>query len=137
MGIFNEIKAAFSTSPKRYAPPAAPPNWFGELEGRKQPKAGAVLVDSRTRTFEFGRTIEGISPHLTEADRASLAKRNLDPDNPAYARCKEYFAKMPFCGKKDMAAASADEFGLGGISANTAKDVLGAFREFMVAKPSF
>lgn len=136
--LINDLKAAFAPpDPKRFAVHSVPPpNWFGELEHKVDRTSGAILVNKDTNTYEFGRTRVDIPEHLTDLDIEGLRKRGLDPENPAYAACKRYFSKMPFCTKEDLAANS------GGpdhepIKANTAKDVLGAFRAFLVDKPTF
>ena len=121
--------------PKRYAVESAPHNWNGTVEHTGK-KSGAVLVNANTNTFEFGRTNIEIPEQLTDLDKKGLQARGLDPENPAYAACKKYFAKMPFCNKQDLAAnSSGDDFQ--GITPNTAKNVLAAFREYLIDKPSF
>jgi len=123
--------------PMRFAVHSVPPpNWFGELERIKDRTTGAILVNPTTQTFEFGRTKVEIPEHLTDLDKQGLKNRGLDPANPAYTKCKAYFSKMPFCTKEDLAANSSGP-DHEGIKANTAKDVLGAFRQFLVDKPSF
>lgn len=136
--IRNKIKAAFaSPDPMRFAGHSRPaPNWFGELERVNDRSTGAILVNASTNTYEFGRTKVEIPEHLTALDIQGLKNRGLDPNNPAYAACKAYFSKMPFCTKEDLAANSSGP-DHEGIKANTAKDVLGAFRAFLVDKPSF
>lgn len=136
--IIQEFQAAFAPpDPMRFAEHSTPPpNWFGELERKKDKSTGAILVNADTNTYEFGRTKVEIPEHLTSLDIQGLKNRGLDPTNPAYAACKAYFSKMPFCTKDDLAAnSSGPDFE--GIKANTAKDVLGAFRAFLVDKPSF
>lgn len=123
--------------PKRFAHLSTPaPNWHGELVGVKRKETGPVLVNKETVTFEFGRTDVHIEPHLTALDIQELKNRRLDPTNPAYAKAKAYFSKMPFCTKEDLAANSGG-LDFEGIKPNTAKDVLGAFRAFLVEKPTF
>ena len=136
--IVKEFQAAFAPlDPMRFAEYSAPPpNWFGELERKIDRSTGAILVNADTNTYEFGRTKVEIPEHLTALDIQGLKNRGLDPTNPAYAACKAYFAKMPFCTKDDLAANSGGP-DFEGIKANTAKDVLGAFRAFLVDKPSF
>ena len=121
--------------PKRYAAQSAPHNWNGKVEDTGK-RSGAVLVNERTNTFEFGHTNVNISEELTDLDIKGLKSRGLDPGNPAYAACKKYFSKMPFCNKQDLAAnSSGDDFQ--GITAHTAKNVLAAFREYLIDKPTF
>ena len=121
--------------PKRYAAQSAPHNWNGTVNVDAK-RSGAVLVNQETNTFEFGRTNVEIPEHLTDLDKKGLQARGLDPENPAYAACKKYFAKMPFCNKQDLAAnSSGDDFQ--GITPNTAKNVLAAFREYLIDKPTF
>jgi len=134
--LISTIKGAFSEpDPKRFALSAPPPNWNGvKVDTGK--RSGAVLVNERTNTFEFGRTNVEIPEHLTELDKRGLQARGLDPENPAYAACKAYFSKMPFCNKQDLSAnSSGDDFP--GITAHTAKNVLAAFREYLIDKPTF
>lgn len=136
--IRKEFQAAFAQpDPMRFAELSQPaPNWFGELERKADKSTGAILVNKDTNTYEFGRTRVEIPEHLTPLDIQGLQNRKLDPTNPAYAAAKAYFAKMPFCTKEDLAAnSSGPDFE--GIKPNTAKDVLGAFRAFLVDKPSF
>ena len=134
----NKIQAVFAPpDPMRFAGHSQPaPNWFGELERKVDKSTGAILVNASTNTYEFGRTKVEIPEHLTALDIQGLKNRGLDPANPAYAKCKAYFSKMPFCTKEDLAANSSGP-DHEGIKANTAKDVLGAFRAFLVDKPSF
>jgi len=136
--IFKEFQAAFAPAdPMRFAVHSQPPpNWFGELERKADRTTGAILVNEQTNTYEFGRTKVEIPEHLTSLDIQGLKNRGLDPSNPAYAACKAYFSKMPFCTKDDLAANSGGA-DFEGIKPNTAKDVLGAFRAFLVDKPSF
>jgi hypothetical protein len=134
--LINTIKSAFAEpDPKRFALSAPPPNWNG-VKADTGKRSGAVLVNERTNTFEFGRTNVDIPEHLTELDKAALSKRGLDPGNPAYTACKAYFAKMPMCDRKDLAANSGGE-DFPGITAHTAKNVLAAFREYLIDKPTF
>lgn len=141
--IKQELKATFGPQdPMRFAVHSVPPpNWFGELERKQDRTSGAILVNKDTQTFEFGRTKVNIPEHLTALDIKGLQSRGLDPNNPAYTACKAYFSKMPFCVKEELAANSSGKLPDGtpfeGIKANTAKDVLGAFRAFLVDKPSF
>lgn len=138
MNLLSALKSAFATpDPMRFAHLSEPaPNWFGELERKADKSTGAILVNAATNTYEFGRTKIDIPEHLTPLDIQGLKNRGLDPANPAYAACKAYFAKMPFCTKEELAAnSSGPDFE--GIKANTAKDVLGAFRAFLVDKPTF
>ena len=134
--IFIELKAAFAPpDPKRFAVAAPPPNWFGG--GKVDVKrSGPVLVNERTQTFEFGRTSVEIPEHLTELDKQELRKRGLDPEQPYYAACKAYFSKRPFCNKEELAANSGGD-DWPPITPNTAKNVLAAFRAFLVDKPTF
>lgn len=136
--IKSEFQSAFAApDPMRFASESVPPpNWFGELERKKDRSTGAILVNEETNTFEFGRTRVDIPEHLTALDIQGLINRKLDPNNPAYAKCKAYFSKMPFCTKDELSANSSGD-GFDGIKPNTAKDVLGAFRAFLVDKPSF
>lgn len=139
MSLFSDIRAALfppPPDPKRFAPKSPPFNWHGDQVRVSAPKSGPVLVNPVTQTFEFGRTLPEIAEYLTDLDRAGLRKRNLNPDNPAYAAAKAYFSKMPFCGPEDLATNSAG-IDHEGISAGTAKDVLAAFREFLEGKPTF
>lgn len=122
--------------PRRFAQEAPPWNWHGDAETGMGKKSGPVLVNQRTQTFEFGRIVNGVPPFLTDLDRAELRARDLNPDNPAYARCKEYFSKMPFCTAKEMAANSGGP-DFEGLKASTCKDVLAAFRVGIVEKPTF
>lgn len=122
--------------PKRFAPTVAPFNWNGDAVAKPGKGSGAILVNRETNTYEFGRHDVQIDPNLTDLDIKGLQKRGLDPTNPAYAKAKEYFAKMPFCTKDELAANSSGD-GFEGIKPNTAKDVLGAFRAFLVDKPTF
>lgn len=132
--ILNLFKGC-SPDPKRYAAESAPHNWNGTVNVDTK-RSGAVLVNPETNTFEFGRTNVEIPEHLTDLDKKGLQARGLDPENPAYAACKAYFSKMPFCNKQDLAAnSSGDDFQ--GITPNTAKNVLAAFREYLIDKPSF
>lgn len=136
--ILNDVRAAFAEpDPLRFAHMSTPaPNWNGELVGVRKQASGPVLVNKETVTFEFGRTDVHIDPFLTALDIQELRKRKLDPDNPAYATAKSYFAKMPFCNKEDLAANSGGPTHEA-IKPNTAKDALGAFRAFLVDKPTF
>lgn len=136
--IRQELRATFGPQdPMRFAGHSNPPqNWFGELERKQDRTSGAILVNKDTQTFEFGRTKIDIPEHLTDLDIKGLQNRGLDPTNPAYAACKAYFSKMPYCNKDELAANSGGPYHEG-IKANTAKDVLGAFRAFLVDKPSF
>jgi hypothetical protein len=136
--ILNEVRAAFAQpDPMRFASLSVPPpNWFGELERKVDKSTGAILVNKDTNTYEFGRTRVEIPEHLTDLDIKGLQNRKLDPTNPAYAKAKAYFSKMPFCTKEDLAANSSGP-DHEGIKPNTAKDVLGAFRAFLVDKPTF
>lgn len=142
LNIFRHIRAELASAfaaprPDRYAHlSVVPPNWNGELERKADKSSGAILVNAATQTFEFGRTRIDIPEHLTSLDIQGLRNRGLDPENPAYAKCKAYFSKMPFCTKEDLAANSSGP-DHEGIKPNTAKDVLGAFRAFLVDKPSF
>ena len=121
--------------PKRYAAQSAPYNWNGTVNVDTR-RGGAKLVNEKTNTFEFGLSSVEIPEDLTDLDKKGLQARGLDPENPAYAACKKYFAKMPFCNKQDLAAnSSGDDFQ--GITPNTAKNVLAAFREYLIDKPTF
>ncbi len=144
MTLFAAIKTLISPpppDPKRFAVASAPFNWNGEAVTKGEKKTGAILVNQQTNTYEFGRLSVDIDPRLTDLDIKGLRDRNLDPTNPAYAKAKEYFSKMPFCSKEDLAANSGgilpDGTPFEGIKPNTAKDVLGAFRAFLVDKPTF
>lgn len=137
--IATEFNAAFGPQdPLRFsAAITAPPNWFGELEALpKKERDGAILVNRETNTYEFGRVGVEIDPNLTALDIEGLRKKKLDPNNPAYAKCKLYFSKMPFCNKEDLAANSGGETH-DPIKPHTAKDVLAVFRAFLVDKPTF
>lgn len=137
--IIREIRAAFSPpNPKRFAHLSVyPTNWNGENEGKTETRGGPILVNQTTKTFEFGQyaNIE-IPPYLTALDIKELRARDLNPDNPAYTKCKEYFSKNPYCTKKELAAESKGEYH-DGISINTAEKVLAAFRMYLEAKPTF
>lgn len=145
-GIIKEIRAAVlsefaSPDPKRYAV-AAPWNWSGEFEKVEDKRGGAILVNKSTNTFEFGQYANvKIEPYLTALDIKELRARKLNPDNPAYTKCKEYFAVNPYCFEKDMAAMSVGDQSKGeyfaGVSANTCEKVLAAFRAFIEDKPTF
>ena len=144
MGFFSEIRAILNPpppDPKRFAVASAPFNWNGEAVTKGGKTTGAILVNQQTNTYEFGHLSVDIDPNLTDLDRKGLQNRKLDPTNPAYAKAKAYFAKMPFCSKEDLAANSGgilpDGTPFEGIKPNTAKDVLGAFRAFLVDKPTF
>lgn len=133
------FRSIFATpDPMRFSGESMPPpNWFGELE--KAPvkdRSGAILVNPATNTYEFGRLTVDIPEHLTAKDCEELRKRGLNPDNPAYAACKRYFSKMPYCTKVELAA-NSDGPDFEGITQHTAKDVLAAFRAFLVDKPTF
>jgi hypothetical protein len=137
--IRNEIKAAFEPAdPKRFSTVGATPwNWNGEFEKRDDRKGGPILTNRETQTFEFGQTgLIEIPEYLTELDVQELRKRNLDPNNPAYAICKAYFSKMRFCTKTELAANSGDDYNEG-IMPETAAKVLAAFRAYLVDKPTF
>lgn len=142
MGAFHDILTTLKTAfappdPMRFAGHSIPPpNWNGELERKADRTTGAKLVNEKTNTYEFGRIGIDIPETLTDLDKQGLKNRGLDPNNPAYAACKRYFAKMPFCTKDDLAANSSGP-DHEGIKPHTAKDVLGAFRAYLVDKPSF
>lgn len=124
--------------PLRFAHASTTPwNWHGENEAKEDNKGGAILVNKERRVFEFGAysNIE-IDEHLNDLDIQELQKRNLDPENPAYANCKAYFSKMRYCTKVELAANSGDEYNEG-IKPETAAKVLAAFRAFLVDKPTF
>ncbi len=146
--ILLEIKDAVAYSfapqdPKRFATTGATPwNWNGEYEGKIETKGGAILVNKTTQTFEFGQYSNiKIEPYLTALDIQELRARKLNPDNPAYSKCKEYFAANPFCNEKDMAPMSAGDQSQGeyfaGVSINTCEKVLAAFRAYIEDKPTF
>lgn len=138
--IFAEFRGAFTTpDPMRFAGMSQPaPNWFGELEGKAKQKqtSGPTLVDEVRSVWEFDRTIPDVPAHLTERDVEALKSYGLDPNNPAYAKCKAYFSKQPYCTKSEMAANSGGE-DHEPLKAHTCKDVLAAFRKSVVGKPSF
>jgi hypothetical protein len=138
--IFQEVRGAFTQpDPKRFAALSKPaPNWFGELEGKapQKQRTGPTLVDEVRSVWEFDRTIPDIPAHLTAVDIEALKSYGLDPNNPAYSKCKAYFSKQPYCTKADLAANSGGD-DHEGIKAHTAKDVLAAFRKSVVGKPSF
>lgn len=141
MNLISAIKSAFAPpDPMRFAHLSEPaPNWFGELERRPDKSTGAILVNAKTNTYEFGRTKIDIPEHLTPLDIQGLRNRGLAPDgdfSESYAACKVYFSKMPFCTKYDMAA-NLKAGGFKELSPETIKDVLAAFRAFLVDKPSF
>lgn len=146
LSIFQSIKQEFQAAfaqpdPMRFAECSTPPpNWFGELEGKRDTrKSGPILVNEETNTFEFDRTIADIPTHLTELDKAGLRARGLNPDgpfNPAYEAAKIYFSKQPFCSRKDLAANSKTN-DHDGFTAETAKHVRDAFKSSLIAKPSF
>ena len=142
--IRNEIQAAFAPpDPKRYAHMSVKPwNWDGEFEGKTDIKGGAILVNKTTQTFEFGQYANiKIEDYLTALDIQELRARKLNPDNPAYTKCKEYFSKNPFCNEKDMAPMSVGDQSKGeyfaGVSINTCEKVLAAFRAYIEDKPTF
>jgi len=137
--MLNLLRSIFAPpDPMRFAGESTPPpNWFGELEKvPEQRRDRAILVNEATNTFEFGQPRIDIPEHLTAKDCEELRKRGLNPDNPAYAACKRYFSKMPYCSKADLAANSEGQ-DFEGITQHTAKDVLAAFRAFLVDKPTF
>ena len=133
------VRDALATpDPRRFATTGATPyNWNGEHSGTKEVKGGAILVDEVRRVFEFGRySNEEIPDYLTDLDKEGLRAYKLDPENPAYTSCKEYFSKNPYCHEHELAANSSGEFHKG-IKANTAVKVLAAFRVGLVDKPTF
>lgn len=140
--MLNFFRSIFATpDPMRFSGESMPPpNWFGELE--KAPvkdRSGAILVNPVTNTYEFGRLTIDIPEHLTAKDCEELRKRGLNPEGDyklAYEACKRYFSKMPYCTKAELAA-NSDGPDHEGITQNTAKDVLAAFRAFLVDKPTF
>lgn len=142
-GIVREIYAAVRSEfapqdPKRFAHLSVPPwNWNGEFEAKTETRGGAILVDEVRSVWEFGQYANvKIEPYLTALDIQELRARNLNPDNPAYTKCKEYFSKNPFCNESDMAPMSGgDDFK--GLAVNTCEKVLAAFRAYLVDKPTF
>ena len=146
--IFSEIKEAIASAfaepdPLRFAHLSTyPANWNGELEGKQSRKGGAILVDEVRSVWEFGEYANvKIEDYLTAIDIQELRARKLNPDNPAYSKCKQYFSKNPFCTESDMAAVSAGDQSKGeyfaGVSPNTCEKVLAAFRAYLVDKPTF
>jgi len=127
--------------PKRFAQHSTPPpNWFGELEGKKQKTtSGPVLVNEETNTFEFDRTISNVPAYLTALDKEGLRARGLNPDGPfkpAYEAAKAYFSKQTGCSKTELAANSKTS-DHDGFTAETAKHVRDAFKSSLIVKPSF
>lgn len=140
--IRHELKATFGPqNPMRFADQSTPPpNWFGELEGKK-PKttSGPVLVNEETNTFEFDRSITNVPAYLTALDKEGLRSRGLNPDGPfkpAYEAAKAYFAKQTGCSKTELAANSKTS-DHDGFTAETAKHVRDAFKASITVKPSF
>lgn len=132
MNPLSFIKSIFSPpapDPRRFANAIEyVPNFHGELIGRKK----GSNVNDRVRVDEAGHVefMDGadayagleITSSLTERDIHGLRGKNLDPNNPNYAKAKVYFAKYPACSKEDLAKAS-------GVGDGTAKDVLAVFRK--------
>lgn len=122
--------------PARFAPAETPPGWFGKeaiKSGQRPIFERVVLEREETNTWAFPdpSAFDGvkISPELTAADKAGLKRKGLNPENPAYAEAKKYFAANPGCSKKDLAAATVGhEFAA--MKVETAKDVLAVFRAF-------
>lgn len=145
---FSEIKQVVTSAfaepdPLRFAHLSTyPANWNGELEGKQGRRGGAILVDDVRSVWEFGEYANvKIEPYLTALDIQELRARNLNPDNPAYSKCKEYFSKNPFCNESDMAPMSGGDESKGeyfkGLAVNTCEKVLAAFRAYLVDKPTF
>lgn len=146
--ILKEITAAIRSEfapqdPKRFAHLSVKPwNWNGEFEAKEDKKGGAILVNRSTNTYEFGQYANiKIDEYLTALDIQELRARKLNPDNPAYTKCKEYFAANPYCNEKDMAPMSVGDQSKGeyfaGVSINTCEKVLAAFRAYIEDKPTF
>lgn len=137
-----EIQAAFAPlDPLRFAGHSQPPpNWFGELEGKKiKSTSGPVLVNEETNTFEFDRTISNVPAYLTDLDKAGLRSRGLNPDGPfkpAYEAAKAYFSKQTGCSKADLAA-NSKTYDHDGFTAETAKHVRDAFKAALILKATF
>lgn len=140
--IYAAIKSEFAPpDPLRFAGHSQPPpNWFGELEGKKtKSTSGPVLVNEETNTFEFDRTIPNVPSYLTNLDKAGLRARGLNPDGafkPAYEAAKAYFSKQTGCSKADLAA-SSKTYEHDGFTAETAKHVRDAFKAALILKATF
>lgn len=139
IGVIKDVISVFTAKPdpKRFAVDSAPPNWFGELSiappaKRRNLSDRVRLENPETMTFVFPdlNPYDGleIPQEITDKDRLALKAYRLNPDNPVYHNAKRYFAANPACSKTDLANSSAS-FGIAPMSAETAKDVLAAFRK--------